>query len=99
MNGLQTGAFSIGSNPDGNNRSTAFVPFSGEYASTENLIVLATPLQDSNIPPNIPDCFAVTVTSIGVSGFTVNIARVDGLGKGWGQNLQIAWMAFYTTGN
>ena len=98
MNGLQAGVATIGICPGSHEFPTFSVSFTQEYTTTTNLIVLATPLQGSNYQPNILDCFAVTVTSVTSTGFTVNVVRVD-TAEGWYQNLQLAWMAFYTTGN
>jgi hypothetical protein len=44
---------------------------------------------------NYPDTFVVTTTSITPSGFTANVMRTDYNG-GWGQSLQLDWMAFDT---
>jgi len=60
-------------------------------------IVLATTLQGTTYTPgSIQDTFAVTVTSVTNTAFTVNIYRVDTLKRptpGWDQNLQLAWLA------
>lgn len=97
MNGFQAGIATIGSN-QGQELQDFPINFPDVYSTTDNLIVLVTPLQGAWPQPNIPDCFAVTVTSITDSGFAVNIFRVDST-LPWGQNLQLAWMAFYTTGD
>jgi H-type lectin domain len=56
-------------------------------------IVLATPLQGTNYPPNIADTFAITVISVTTQGFTVNVNRVDALNQGWDQNLRLQYTA------
>ena len=97
MEGFQAGVATIGPSNSGQEIMDLFLDFPEDYPSTENLIVLVTPLQDPfNQPSNISDCFAVTVTSITTTGFGVNVFRVDST-VAWGQNLLLMWMAFYTT--
>src|SRR5262245_43668271 len=56
-------------------------------------VVLATPLQGTNYPPNIADTFAITVTVVTTTSFTVNVNRVDMLNGGWDQNLRLQYTA------
>jgi len=56
-------------------------------------VVLATPLQGTNYPPNIADTYAVTVISVTTKGFTVNVNRVDALNQGWDQDLRLQYAA------
>lgn len=39
------------------------------------------------------DTFAVTATNITATGFTANVKRVDSATSGWGQYLQLDWLA------
>jgi hypothetical protein len=56
-------------------------------------VVLATPLQGTNYPPNIADTFAITVITVSTKGFAVNVNRVDALNQGWDQDLRLQYMA------
>ena len=42
---------------------------------------------------NFPDTFAVTTTAISNRQFSINVLRLDS-GGGWGQNLQLDWIAW-----
>ncbi|ACS84180.1 hypothetical protein [Musicola paradisiaca] len=78
------------------NRTTAGaqqvrVSFPQPLAAGVTPVVAVTPLQGSEYAPgSIPDTFALTITGINNTGFTVNIWRVDNGGKGWGQNLRLS---------
>ena len=56
-------------------------------------VVLATPLQGTDYPPNIADTFAITVVTVTTTSFTVNVNRVDMLNGGWDQNLRLQYTA------
>jgi hypothetical protein len=56
-------------------------------------VVVVTPLQGTNYPPNIADTFAITVVTVSAKDFTVNVNRVDALNSGWDQNLRLQNMA------
>ena len=87
---MQVGVATIGSNGSLLKKG-APVTFNSPFSSVP--VVVATPLQGTNYPdPTISDTFAVTVTKVTTTGFTVNVYRVDG-GTGWGQNLRLGWFA------
>jgi hypothetical protein len=67
------------------------VNFAETFASVP--VVVATPLQGTNYPPNIADTFAVTVITVSTKGFAVNVNRVDALNQGWDQDLRLQYMA------
>ena len=63
----------------------------------DNPVVIATAQQQAGTTiGEYTDTFAVTVVGTEPLEFAVNIFRVDNIfvsGAGWGQNLQIAWIA------
>ncbi len=73
----------------------------GNSTSNRKNIVVNFPIPFSNPPKVIAtarggdfqDTFAVTTTAISTTQFRINVLRLDGAG-GWGQNLQLDWMAW-----
>ncbi len=65
---------------------------------TATPFVVATAFQDPFYEPsNLSDTFAVTITDVEPTGFMINVVRVDVPG-GWGQNLQVIWVAVEDVG-
>ncbi len=58
-------------------------------AFTTTPTVVATPRGQG-----FADTFAMSIQTISVSSFTVNVYRVDSAGSGWGQNLLVDWLAW-----
>jgi hypothetical protein len=102
MDNYECGVALIGPSSSSNEVENFSISFSQSF--TTQPLVLVTPLQGTNYPPGISDCFAVTVTSVSTTGFNVNVYRVDNIisltttnpppSAGWGQNLQLSWLAF-----
>lgn len=73
----------------------------GNSRSERKNIVVNFPLAFDAIPMvmatarggNFPDTFAVTTTAISNRQFNINVLRLD-RGSGWGQNLQLDWIAW-----
>jgi hypothetical protein len=72
--------------------NTMRITFPSPFTSPPRIQV--TP-KGENFP--FPDVFAVTTRNVTTTAFEVSVFRVDGLGGGWGQNLQIDWSASVTT--
>ncbi len=73
----------------------------GNSGSQQKNIVVNFPAPFSNLPKviatarggNFPDTFAITTTAISTMQFRINVRRLDSF-SGWGQNLQLDWMAW-----
>ena len=73
----------------------------GNSGSQQKNIIVNFPIPFSNPPKvtatarggNFPDTFAVTTTAISTMQFRINVRRLDS-SSGWGQNLQLDWMAW-----
>lgn len=88
----QSGIAQIGSSTE--NLLQTSVQFPQEFSTVP--VIFATPLQGTDYTESITDTFAVTVTSVTTTSFKVDVFRVDTIGSstnGWGQNLQLAWLA------
>jgi hypothetical protein len=90
----QTGIVSV-PNPQNTNWTTVPVTFSPQFTTAP--VVTANTINDAKLP----DTFAVTVFNVTAQGFSANVYRVDNLisviqagkGQGWGQSLQLGWVA------
>ena len=91
---LAAGIYTVGPNVSENYLLTE-IPLPPGFGNSP--IVIATAQQQAGTKVGIyTDTFAVTVVATEAQLFNVNIFRVDNIaaaGSGWGQNLQIAWIA------
>jgi len=77
--------------PSSTKVKAATITFSSPFTATP--VVVATTCQDPAYPTgSIGDTFAVSVTGVSTTKFSVNIVRVDA-GPGWGQNLFLGYQA------
>ena len=74
-----------------NQQTAVKVAFPSSFSNTP--VVVANTLQDPSFPPgSIPDTFAVSIIAVTTEAFAAWVWRVDSTG-GWGQNLQLGWIA------
>ena len=51
---------------------------------------------DTTDSHHFDDVHSAVVTGISATEFNVTVARVDRLGEGWGQKLELQWLAWVT---
>jgi hypothetical protein len=84
MNRVQSGTATVGA---GTGFKTITVNFPTSFGATPKVMVTVKG-EDYN------DTFAVTTRAVNTANFKVNVYRVDSLGGGWAQNLQVDWLAW-----
>ena len=97
---IQSGVFPLGRVAGVGRKFTlhADIGFPTPFAGVP--VVTANALQDAAFG-EIADTFSVTISRVSPDGFSVNVVRVDtmpdmlllGADAGWGQQLQLAWIA------
>lgn len=69
------------------------VTFPEPFETPPEVVVRAVQNDPKYPPGSILDTFALTITGISKTGFTVNICRVDSGAKSWGQQLALEYTA------
>jgi hypothetical protein len=85
INRLQTGTTNVGSSGGGS--KTITITFPTPFSGTPKILLSARGC-------DCPDTFVTTARAAGTTSFKVNVVRVDAPGSGWGQDLQVDWMAW-----
>ena len=77
-------------------RAEATIAFSPPFPASARVQVLVQTRCDTTDSHHFDDVHSAVVTGISATEFNVTVVRVDRLGEGWGQKLELQWLAWVT---
>jgi hypothetical protein len=86
---VESGVAQVGNKTDVKSRMQVAVKFNTPFEAPPCVVANALEAGQNDYP----DSFAVTICNVSTTGFDARVRRVDLAEQGWGQALQLSWVA------